>query len=619
MPEYLTPGLYVEEIDSGSKPIEGVGTTTAAFVGFAKSGEFNKPTFVTSWSDFVRIFGEDDAKILPVLGAELGKRPVEILSEKRLAKQTLEQYADEMFRQLDKDKLPKDRRSYFGFGRDKNLNTVPNPYMEKSYLAYAVQGFFANGGTKAYIVRVAREGEIDFLTKDGMKALPAVHATAAIGGFTVKAIDAGAKGNEIEVEVEHKGDGDEFILKVKGPDGEVTIHPPANKKALTMAGLTKNLRIGPVEVDEIPTATATATRPDAKIYQLIDGMDASMAPSSATPLKIEKDLAKVETEDFIGKEDRRSGMKGLAEVDDVNFICMPDLMWDVMERSGKDKSGPEIATWQENDGKRKKQILGYQKLLIDYCDQIARDRIAIIDCLPGLDPIEVRDMIQEESNFTCRNGQAAFYYPWLQVPDMVDRTSKKTVLVPPCGHVAGLWARTIINRGVHKAPANEGVMGAVDVERQVTKAEQGPLNEIGINCIRTFPNEGIKVWGARTLATIGNPSWKYVNVRALFNYLEKSMERNLQWTVFEPNDQDLWDRVRRTISTFLFTEWKEGKLFGAVPEQAYYVKCDRETNPQAMIDLGRLYVEVGINPVKPAEFVIIRMGQWAGGSETSES
>jgi hypothetical protein len=161
-------------------------------------------------------------------------------------------------------------------------------------------------------------------------------------------------------------------------------------------------------------------------------------------------------------------------------------------------------------------------------------------------------------------------------------------------------------------------MGAVDLETIVTKGEQELLNPNGINCIRTFPGQGIKIWGARTLATVGNPSWKYVNVRRLFNYLKDSLDRGLQWVVFEPNDQDLWGRVRRTISAFLYTEWREGHFFGVLPQDAYYVKCDAETNPQEMIDLGRLYVEIGINPVKPAEFVIIRMGQWSSGSSVAE-
>jgi hypothetical protein len=175
-----------------------------------------------------------------------------------------------------------------------------------------------------------------------------------------------------------------------------------------------------------------------------------------------------------------------------------------------------------------------------------------------------------------------------------------------------------VERGVHKAPANEALLGAVALEVGVTKGEQELLNPNGINCIRSFPGRGIRIWGARTLATVGNPSWKYVNVRRLFNYLEKSLDRSLQWVVFGPNDQDLWGRVRRNIAAFLWTEWKEGKLFGATPAEAFYVKCDLETNPQEMIDLGRLYCEIGVNPVKPAEFVIIRIGQWSGSSSLAE-
>jgi len=221
--------------------------------------------------------------------------------------------------------------------------------------------------------------------------------------------------------------------------------------------------------------------------------------------------------------------------------------------------------------------------------------------------------------FSCDHGQAAVYYPWIKVMDRVNPQSKQQVFCPPSGHIMGVYARVGVERGVHKAPANESLMGAVALEFDVTKPEQEILNPNGINCIRSFPGTGIRVWGARTLATVGNPSWKYVNVRRLFNYLEKSMERGMQWVVFEPNDHDLWGRVRRNLSAFLFTEWKEGKLFGTVPEEAYYVKCDAETNPQEMIDLGRLYVEIGVNPVKPAEFVIIRIGQWSGGGEKTES
>ncbi|RYG44862.1 phage tail sheath family protein [bacterium] len=297
------------------------------------------------------------------------------------------------------------------------------------------------------------------------------------------------------------------------------------------------------------------------------------------------------------------------------MIAIPDLMAGLWKRENLGVPGANIEVLQI-DERRKREIINVQSMLISYCERMG-DRMAILDPIPGLVPQEMKETTLA-APFSCDHGQAAIYYPWIKVMDRVNPHSKGTVFCPPSGHIAGVWARVGVERGVHKAPANEALMGAVALEFDVTKGEQEILNPNGINCIRSFPGTGIRVWGARTLATVGNPSWKYVNVRRLFNYLERSMERGMQWVVFEPNDHDLWGRVRRNLSAFLFTEWKEGKLFGTVPEEAFYVKCDAETNPQEMIDLGRLYVEIGVNPVKPAEFVIIRIGQWSGGADRTE-
>jgi phage tail sheath protein FI len=188
--------------------------------------------------------------------------------------------------------------------------------------------------------------------------------------------------------------------------------------------------------------------------------------------------------------------------------------------------------------------------------------------------------------------------------------TNKVIPVPPCGHVAGVWARSDNTRGVHKAPANEVAQGAVGLTYQTTKGEQDTLNPNGINCIRSFPGRGIRIWGARTLSS--NPSWRYINVRRLFNYVEKSIENGTQWVVFEPNDRLLWSRVRRDVGNFLRTVWADGALFGATPGEAFYVKCDDELNPPASRDMGRLIIEIGMAPVKPAEFVIFRISQWAG-------
>jgi hypothetical protein len=182
--------------------------------------------------------------------------------------------------------------------------------------------------------------------------------------------------------------------------------------------------------------------------------------------------------------------------------------------------------------------------------------------------------------------------------------------------MAGIYARSDTERGVHKAPANEVVRGAMGVEVQITKGEQDVLNPIGVNCIRAFPGRGIRVWGARTLSS--DASWRYINVRRLFSFVEESIQQGTQWIVFEPNDADLWARIKRDITAFLTMVWRSGAIFGATPAEAFYVKCDAETNPPAVRDLGQVVIEIGLAPVKPAEFVIFRISQWAGGGAVAE-
>jgi phage tail sheath protein FI len=194
---------------------------------------------------------------------------------------------------------------------------------------------------------------------------------------------------------------------------------------------------------------------------------------------------------------------------------------------------------------------------------------------------------------------------------------ERFITIPPVGHVAGVWARTDGTRGVWKAPANEAVRGLARLEFEVTSGEQDLLNPEGVNCIRSFGSYGTKIWGARTLAKT-DPSWRYINVRRLFNFIEESIRRGTQWAVFEPNDVDLWQRVKRNITSFLRGLWMQGALVGATPEQAFYVICDGSNNPASSVDEGRLIVEIGIAPVKPAEFVIFRISQWQGGGATSE-
>jgi phage tail sheath protein FI len=248
--------------------------------------------------------------------------------------------------------------------------------------------------------------------------------------------------------------------------------------------------------------------------------------------------------------------------------------------------------------------------MIAHCELMG-DRVAILDAPPGLNAQQVREWRVDKAGYDSK--YATLYWPWIKVFDPV---TSQGILVPPSGHIGGIWARNDDTRGVHKAPANEVIRGALALELQITKGEHDQLNPTGVNCIRAFPGRGIRVWGARTLSS--DPAWRYLNVRRLFNYVEESILEGTQWVVFEPNDLNLWQRVKRTLNAFLVRTWRDGALFGATPGEAFYVKCDAETNPPEVIDAGQLVVEVGIAPVKPAEFVVFRIAQFSGGAALSE-
>jgi phage tail sheath protein FI len=212
-------------------------------------------------------------------------------------------------------------------------------------------------------------------------------------------------------------------------------------------------------------------------------------------------------------------------------------------------------------------------------------------------------------------GYGAFYFPWVTVMDPV---TDSLVNVPPSGHMAGIWARTDATRGVHKAPANESVRGALNLTYRLTRSEQGVLNDAGVNCLRLFAREGIRVWGARTIADAAS-EWRYLNVRRLFNMVEESIAEGTNWVVFEPNDQTLWKSIRRDIGSFLTRVWRDGALLGATPEEAFFVKCDAETNPPDVIDAGQVVALIGLAPVKPAEFVVFRVMQSTAGAEVTSA
>jgi len=236
--------------------------------------------------------------------------------------------------------------------------------------------------------------------------------------------------------------------------------------------------------------------------------------------------------------------------------------------------------------------------LIKRCET-RRDCFTILDPPNNLDVTGIR-------NFRRRfnTSFAALYYPWIEVAGLDGGSTQ----IGASAHVAGIYARVDESRGVHKAPANEVITGINKIAADVTTADQNLLNPEGINALRSFPGAGNRVWGARTLST--DPEWKYVNVRRLFIFLEDSIDKGTEWVVFEPNNDPLWAKVRQNITSFLTRVWRDGALQGVTPEEGFFVKCDRSTMTQDDIDQGRLVCLIGVAPIKPAEFVIFRIGQW---------
>jgi hypothetical protein len=507
MPEYLSPGVYVEEVDSGSRPIEGVGTAVAAFVGLAEAGPFNAPTLVSNWLQFTSVFG--------------------------------------------------------GF-------------VDGSFLAHSVYGYFMNGGGNCYIVRIGDEdAQAD--------AAPSV-AQAMLRGYRVLALDSGTSDGEISVEVvEAGGDSpseDMFKLLVKR-GGEVVEEFDRATVGRGRQNVAAMVRDGSklITIEDARKQGVAAEKPDlGEVATLV-----TPPPPEALP------SPRLGADDYVGDVMERSGVQGLEAIDDITMVCIPDLM------SAYQQGAIDLETLQS-----------VQLAMIAHCELMG-DRVAILDAPPGLNAQQVKEWRQDKAGYD--SAYAALYWPWLSTMD--PRTGDQ-IMLPPSGHMAGIWGRNDDTRGVHKAPANEVVRGAVSLEMQLTRKEHDLLNPIGINCIRSFPGRGIRVWGARTLSS--DPAWRYLNVRRYFNYLEESILGGTNWVVFEPNDDALWAKIRRTISAFLAMEWRKGALFGLTPDEAFFVKCDRETNPAEAIDAGQVLCMIGVAPVKPAEFVIFRLAQFSGGT-----
>jgi uncharacterized protein len=549
MPEYLSPGVYVEEIDRGPRPLEATGTSTAVFVGFTEKAEevqevdgervvinlLNQPQFVTNWSQYREKFGG---------------------------------------------------------------------LVDGAYLPLSVQGFFVNGGERCYVVslRTIPPAQASLLNADGQPQLVVRSRSSGVGGLSLRVrIEPSTNGDISSLNLgggEGAGDGtDEGEAKSEEGDGLKPFDVVVEKQTSTGSWQVKDVRKGVTleefETDEGAKKVKVAYRNN-KASELID----ILIPDPAKPLAElwpseqaqslgidQKQLAPPTSSEFQGDVADRTGIEGLEALDDARIIVVPDLM-----------------TTMPGEKLDLQMVKAVQTALVGHCERLG-DRMAVLDVPPNLSPMQVKNWRMNVTGFD--SAYAAMYYPWIEVMDPV---TDRPIFMPPSGFVAGVWANTDNTRGVHKAPANEVIRGVTGLSYNVTKGEQDVLNPIGVNCIRSFPGRGIRIWGARTLTS--NALWRYISVRRLFNMIETTIENGTQWAVFEPNDPRLWGKIRRDVSAFLVTQWSAGALYGGAPSQAFYVKCDEETNPPESRELGRVVIEVGIAPVKPAEFVIFRISQW---------
>jgi len=497
MPEYSHPGVYIEEVSSGVRPIEGVSTSTAGFIGTTERGPLGA-TLVTSLREYRdRYGGAAGATLLP----------------------------------------------------------------------YAVHGFFENGGQRLFVARVV--------------SASAVCASVGFGPyFSLRAVAPGAWGNRLFACIDDAVNGAPgFRLRLAYYVSESSGDPRAWFDGAAGAPT-------PSYAEEFDGLVLDVDLPDHFAARLAASSLARMrrepaAPVDAVPeygmrrLQGGADGAPLAAADFVGDQSATElqGLAALATEDclDVSLLYAPGAPVEVARR------------------------------LVAHCDAV-RHRIAILDGPASLPAgFEPRQEIAASS-------RAALYAPWLVVADLAGGGGRREV--PPGGHVAGIYARTDATRGVHKPPVNQAIAGALGLTARIDAAQQEMLSQRGVNPLREFPGRGLRVWGARTLSA--DPEWKYVNVRRLFIYLERSIEEGTQWAVFEPNEEHTWARMRASIANFLRTVWRTGALLGRTEDEAFFVRCDRTTMTQNDLDNGRLICMVGAAAVRPAEFVIFRIG-WRTG------
>ena len=575
MPEYLAPGVYVEETSFRAKSIEGVGTSTTAFVGPTRKGPFRAtadaqevPELLTSFGDFERIYGGIADLALTTAGVA-----------------------------------------------------------RTNYLAHAVQAFFNEGGSRLYVSRVVGAGAatasgdvtaadeaVQFVSRfpgtagNGRivvrETLAPVAATGMTNAPTGTLLVTGGAGAEV------------YHLKV-GDTWHPAVDPTAAAEdAATLAG----------DTPRIVTALVVAIDADGDDLSFEGlGFDRThpawighvMAAAPGRRADHLQNLFAVSIGGNVSALELRNAMFAGATANAAG-----DLERTITLAGGLDGAAPAQASYPlalgELSGLEDVSIVAapgaaayadaqaINNLLISHAEARRAYRIAVLDLPPAQTPGQARTL-----RGLIDSRYAAVYYPWVVVSNPLARPGREDIPreleLPPSGFVCGIYARNDVQRGVWKAPANEVVRGALRFEVDVNFAQQEMLNPIGVNCLRYLSGRGFRVWGARLASS--DPEWKYVNVRRYFNYLESSIDRGTQWAVFEPNGERLWANVRQTISDFLYNEWRNGALLGTKTEEAYFVRCDRSTMTQNDLDNGRLVCLIGVAVIKPAEFVIFRIGQ----------
>lgn len=634
MPEYLAPGVYVEEVEMGAKPVEGVSTSTTAFIGAAQKGPVMEPTLVTSWSQYELTFGG------------FSRNPMFHLA-----------YAvDAFFRNGGK-------RAYIvrvgsdggAYATGEILNPVSEPLVKLTAKNIGTEG----NNISFNVTQSSISGTVNVFKKQ-------INVVSESGGLiTLENFPTGFEVGDIVRFTDISNNTDSAVIS--SINGKViTINE-------TFAGFTFANAI--MRTEDIVQGTTSIKVENASNFfpgSLVDisngtyhtdgfvkGIigkklifDAPLFPSILLSMDSLAPVVNVRSKEFdmtitnglinesftnLGMDQRHprflnrtisSGLVSINATETLSGITTAESFFASFPISGNLSGGIDInlnslqyaqglVPLEKVEGISLVAIpgqtsLAIQQAVIDHCEKM-RYRFAVLDSLPGVEPAGTGSVLEQRRLLGTARGFGAIYYPWVQSMDPVTRD---ILTLPPSGAITGVYARSDSERGVHKAPANEKVAGAIGLERKVTKGEQEVLNPESINVLRFFPGKGNLVWGARTLAS--DPAWKYVNVRRLFLYLEESIERATQWAVFEPNDPKLWARVKQTITQFLTRVWKDGALMGNTPEDAFFVRCDRSTMTQDDIDNGRLIVLVGAAPVKPAEFVVFRIAQWQGGAVTTE-